>query len=313
VYTAKGLWRTIRAERPILMNSIPLLANFDMRSAGADAVLISVVTAVRNGERTLGRTIASVRLQTTQGLEYIIVDGASTDGTVNLIHANLDIVSTWKSEPDCGISDGFNKGIALASGKYVALLNADDWFSAGQIEYGVEALERSGADFVFGDLVYHDADGNTLYRVRGDREYAKSIARVMPALNHPTIIVRRSAYERHGLFDLRLRYAMDYEFLLRLHRAGCRGVYEPRIVGHMTLEGASDRNSAKALREGCEIAIRHGYPPLLATLQFRFRLLKGRMRRVMEKSLPAAISLPLRHLFNRSIVGPNKDERLHGN
>jgi len=295
------------------MKGIPLLASSDPHSTGAGAALVSVVTAVRDGEKTLGRTIASVRAQNIQGLEYIIVDGASTDGTVDLIRANLDIVGAWKSEPDCGISDGFNKGIAMTSGKYVALLNADDWFSPGQVGYGIEALEKTGADFAFGDLLYHDADGKTLYCVRGDPEYARSIARVMPALNHPTVIVRRSAYERHGLFDPRLRYAMDYEFLLRLHRAGCRGVYEPRMIGHMTLEGASDRNSARALREGCEIAIRHGYPPLLAALQFRFRLLKGRMRRLAEKWLPSAISLALRRLFNGNITGSNRDERLHRN
>jgi glycosyltransferase involved in cell wall biosynthesis len=264
--------------------------------------LLSLVTTVRNGEKTLARTIASVREQNIPSLEYIIIDGGSIDGTVDIICANKDIVSFWISEPDRGISDGFNKGIARAHGKYVQLLNADDWLSPGQLAFGLETLEATGADFVFGDLLYHDENGNHLYRVSGDPEYARSITRIMPALNHPTVIVRRAVYERHGLFDLGFRYAMDYEFLLRIHCAGCRGIYDPRMEGHMGLEGASDNNAAAALRESRDIAIRHGYPPSRAQAEFFYRLLKGKVRRSMEKLLPPPMSVALRHFFNKSIM-----------
>ncbi len=268
--------------------------------------LLSLVTVVRNGEKTLARTIASVREQNIAALEYIIIDGGSTDRTLDIIRANTDIVSSWISEPDRGISDGFNKGISRARGKYVQLLNADDWLSPGQLAFGLETLETTGAAFVFGDLLYHDENGIPLYRVSGDPGYARSIARIMPALNHPTVMVRRAVYERHGLFDLGFRYAMDYEFMLRIHRAGCRGIYDPRMEGHMALEGASDSNAVSALRESRDIAIRHGYPPLRAKTEFCYRLLKGKVRRSLEKLLPGPASLALRHLVNRSVMSAER-------
>jgi glycosyltransferase involved in cell wall biosynthesis len=278
-----------------IADRIPTMKDYHSRPGAA---MISVVTTVRNADRTLGRTIASVRAQKIPGLEYLIIDGGSTDNTLDVIRANADIVSFWKSEPDCGISDGFNKGIALSSGKYVTLLNADDWLSPGQLAVGVAALQESGADFVFGDLVYYDTFGNPLHCVRGDGAYGLRLARTMPALNHPTLIMRRTAYERHGLFDLTLRYAMDYELLLRFHKAGCRGIYEPRMTGRMSLEGESDLHSVAALREVRDISIRHGYPAPAAKALYGFRLLKSRARRLMEKTLPRTVSMALRRLFN---------------
>lgn len=278
---------------------IPFLPDYPSRPG---ASRLSVVTTVRNAVSTLPHTIASVRGQNIPGLDYVIVDAGSTDGTLDVIRANPDIVSLWKSEPDKGISDGFNKGIALSVGAYVTLLNADDRLSPGQLAAGLARLEESGADFVFGDLVYQDLHGTALHRVRGDAEYGARIPRTMPALNHPTLIMRRDAYERYGLFDTGLHYAMDYELLLRFHKAGCRGVYEPRMVGYMSLQGESDRHSAAVFREMREISIRHGYPALAANLLYAFRLVKGRARRIMEKILPHTASLALRRLFNKWVV-----------
>jgi glycosyltransferase involved in cell wall biosynthesis len=278
---------------------IPAFKDYATRAGTAR---LSIVTAVRNGGKTLGRTIASVRAQNIPGLEYVIVDAVSTDDTLGVIRANADIVSFWKSEPDRGISDGFNKGIALSTGTYVSLLNTDDWLLPGQLSAGLATLESSGADFVFGDLVYHDAQGVALHRVRGEADYANHISHGMPALNHPTIIMRRDAYERLGLFDIGLRYAMDYELLLRFHRAGCRGVYEPRMTGAMSLGGASDLHVAAALREVREISIRHGYSAVTAHLLYGFRLVKTRARGAAELLLPRAASVMLRRLFNRWVT-----------
>lgn len=266
------------------------------------APAISVVTTVRNAERTLGRTIDSVARQTVPGLEYIVVDACSTDGTLDIIRASSGVITHWISEKDRGISDGFNKGIALSRGRYVALVNADDWLSDGQLSAGIQALESSGADFAFGDLVYHDAAGKQLHRVTGDRDYARRIGYTMPALNHPTVIVRRTAYEQHGLFDLKWRLAMDYELLLRFHRAGCRGIYEPRINGHMTLEGVSDRQGRAALREVRDISILHGFSPMAAQIRYGYALAKGRIRRTVEAVLPHDFSRAVRSFFNPDIA-----------
>lgn len=103
------------------------------------------------------------------------------------------------------------------------------------------------------------ADGEA-YLMRGDPAYFRTIHRRMPRLNYPTVVVRRSVYEAHGLFDLRYRYAMDYDLLLRFHRQGVQGVYVPGVVGLMGLGGAPDRSYVQALVESRRIASRHGAP-----------------------------------------------------
>lgn len=264
-----------------------------------ETCVISVVTTTFNAAATFQRTIDSVKMQSFPGLEYIIVDAASTDGTLDIVRANADVVTHWISEKDRGISDGFNKGIALTRGRYVQLLNADDWLSPGQIAFGIETLEKTGADFVFGDLLYHALSGAETHRIKGEAGYSARIGHIMPGLNHPTVIVRREVYERLGLFDLNYKFAMDYELLLRFHKAGFRGAYDPRIVGHMTLDGASDRNTGATLREVRQIAIRHGYPPFLAWIRYLLRLVKWRGR-LLLRGLPRPLFDRLRRVFNRN-------------
>lgn len=279
----------------------PSIYDYPALPSGDARPVISVVTTVRNAERTLQRTIDSVRAQEISRLEYIVIDAVSTDGTLDIVRANSDVVTHWTSEDDRGISDGFNKGIALSRGKYVLLLNADDWLSPGQLAYGIETLESTGADFVFGDLIYHTTSGEATHRIRGEANYAKRITHIMPGLNHPTVIVRRSAYERFGLFDLSYRLAMDYELLLRFHRAGCAGLYDTRMVGHMALDGASVRNAASAFREVRRASIRHGYPAVVAWLRYGWRLFKWECHMALTW-IPKPVYVWLRRRFNRNYV-----------
>ena len=249
--------------------------------------MISVITTVRNGEKNLQRAINSVASQNISNLEYIIVDGASTDGTIDIICANSEKVSYWKSEKDDGISDGLNKGVALSTGQFIALVHADDWLSPGQIRRGIESLEAAEADFVFGDLIYYRGE-TVSHRIRGDARYRARLAHIMPDINHPTVIVRRSAYEIAGLFNTDYKYAMDYELFLRLEQFGMKGVYNPLLVSNMSLDGASDRYSHRALSEVRRASIAYGYPAFIAWARFLFRILKGDIRRLAQKLLPAS-------------------------
>ncbi len=220
---------------------------------------VSIVTVVRNGRSTIEQTIRSVLAQGVDGLEYLVVDGASTDGTIEVLRRFEDRLF-WISEPDDGISDAFNKGLAMARADVIALLNSDDWYAPGAVAASLEALERtSGAGFTFGDLASVEADGRT--RVyRGDPHYARVIHRRMPQLNHPTVFVRRSLYERLGLFRPKLRIAMDYDFLLRLHLAGVHGLYLPRVIAHMRADGLSNRLVPHSYREARDVALSQGEP-----------------------------------------------------
>jgi glycosyltransferase involved in cell wall biosynthesis len=259
-----------------------------------------MVTVVRNGGPTLERALASVLGQSYAPIEYIIVDGASTDGTIEVIRRFEHRLALWISEPDQGISEAFNKGIAASSGELIGLLNADDWMEPEQVAHAVAALEASGADFVFGDLAVHDASGEVSHRIRGDADYARRLATGMPAVSHPTVLARRSAYERIGLFDLRCRVAMDYDWLLRAERAGCRGVYAPEVVAHMSLGGVSDERYLRALAEVRDISRRHGVPAAAAFARFGYRVVKGRLQRALKRLAPRPLYDFLRRRVNRS-------------
>jgi glycosyltransferase involved in cell wall biosynthesis len=275
-------------------------------SQGQGNPVVSIITAVRNGALCLERTIQSVLSQSYSPIEYIIIDGGSTDGTIDVIRRYDDKISSWVSEPDNGISDAFNKGIAAAHGEFVALLNADDWLSEDQIAQGVRALQSFSADYVYGDLLFHDENGVILYRINGDPDYGRIIRSKMPELCHPTVLARRSVYERFGLFDTRYRYAMDYEWALRLHVQGAQGKYVKEIVGHMGLGGASDASFRQAIREVRDIAIQYGRSRIIAEIEYRYRIIKGTTRRMLERSVPNALFDRLRNLFNPRYAGKVK-------
>jgi glycosyltransferase involved in cell wall biosynthesis len=261
---------------------------------------VTLITVTLNAARTLARTIESVQAQTFQDIEHVVVDGGSRDGTRELLRSMLRPQDTWISEPDDGISDAFNKGLALAAGDYLQFINADDWLSPDQVALAVAALEATGADFVFGDLIFYQG-GRPAFRFSGDAQYHRSIRRRMPALNHPTALVRRTAFERVGMFDPVYRCAMDYDWFLRLHLAGGRGVHVRGLVGHMNHDGVSNIDYARTFREVEAIAVRHGRNAKLARIERICRLVKTRTARQLRGPAQPLYRIIRRHI-NRSYV-----------
>lgn len=272
-----------------------------------DQPKVSLITVVLNGGEALARTFDSVFAQTYQPIDYIVIDGGSTDGSVDLIKRHHERIAFWVSEPDSGISDAFNKGIAAAKGEYIGLLNADDWLSPHQIEEAVRALETSNAGFAFGDLLYHAPSGETLHKIHGDPGYGSKIKSLMPALNHPSMLAKRQVFDEIGGFDQRYHVAMDYDWALRAHLAGHKGVYSSKIIGHMTLNGTSDRQFIEGLKEVRQIAIRHGQSMVFAWPLFSFRVVKGMMQRLFYRYAPASLYRWLRGLFNRNYQPVSQD------
>ena len=260
-----------------------------------DPPLVSIVTVTLNAAATLERTIASVQAQTFHSIEHVLVDGGSTDASLSIIRDRVRPQDCWISEKDRGISDAFNKGVALARGRFVLILNADDWLSPDQVERSVAALEESRADFVFGDLIFYEGD-KQLFRYVGDPNYAAVIHRRWPAVGHPTLLAARSCFERIGLFDPLYRNAMDYDWLLRLHRAGCHGVYRSAIVGHMTHDGVSNLQFGRTIDEIRRIVVAQGRNSILAAIEAGFRLLKTRLAQPVKRR-----GRPLYQFIRRSI------------
>jgi GT2 family glycosyltransferase len=250
------------------------------------APTVSVITVSLNAVDTLPATIDSVHTQQFQDFEYIVIDGGSTDGTVDLLKRRLRPQDYWISESDLGISDAFNKGVVLASGAYIQFINADDWMAPDQLQAAVTAIEQTGADFVFGDLLFYENRKQT-YCYRGDPDYCRFIKSRMPALNHPTALARRSAFEEIGLFDLKYRLAMDYDWFLRLHNAGGCGAYNSAIIAHMNHAGVSNLQFRQTVAEVERIAIAHGRSPTLARLERLIRTGKTIIsQKVKQRSRP---------------------------
>ncbi|HMD13469.1 MAG TPA: glycosyltransferase family 2 protein [Bacteroidota bacterium] len=239
--------------------------------------LVSVITVCRNSAATIRATIASVERQTYSPIQYIIIDGGSNDGTLAEIKKHSGRVDVLISENDRGISDAFNKGIALAKGEFIQLLNADDILDDHTIEKSVALLTSNPqAGFVFGDVVKVDTTGNR-EKISGDPNYAHTIRYTMGAIPHPSVLARRRLYDVYGGFDLRWHIAMDYDWLLRVHRGGEKGIYSSEILVVMTAGGMSDANMLAAYREVRDISIEHGLLRVIAQAYYGARFLKHKL------------------------------------
>jgi GT2 family glycosyltransferase len=212
--------------------------------------------------------LATEQAQSFARIAHIIVDGGTTDRTLGIVRRLARPQDYWLSEKDRGISDAFNKGVALTRGRYVQILNAGDWLSQNQIARAVATLEKTRMDFVFGDLVFYENERPN-FHYAGDAHYARVISRRWPSIGHPTVLATRAAFERVGLFDLNYRNAMDYDWLLRLHRAGGVGLYCRDVVAHMTHAGVSNRQFARTIEEVRQIVVAHGRGKFLAGIEAR--------------------------------------------
>ena len=182
---------------------------------------ISVITATYNSGRTIGDTLESVLRQTYSDVELIVVDGASRDDTMDVVRRyepRFGGRMHWTSEPDRGIYDAMNKGIARATGDVIGILNSDDFYTSDTVlERVAEAMAGSDIDAVYGDIHYvRDGDLHKCVRYYSSRPFRRGLMRLgfMPA--HPSFYCRREVYERCGTFDTTYRVAADFENLLRL-------------------------------------------------------------------------------------------------
>jgi len=214
-------------------------------------VKVSVITVSYNNRETLEETITSVSTQSYEELEYIIVDGDSTDGTKNLIKKYEDQLSMWISEPDEGMYDAMNKGLAMATGDLVGFLHADDFYASPDvIEQVVETLLQETADACYADLKYvHKSNSAKVIRTwkSGKYEPGYFFNGWMPP--HPTLFVKKEIYERYGGFKTELGTAADYELMLRLiHKHRIKLAYLPETIIKMRVGGESNSSIINRLK-----------------------------------------------------------------
>jgi hypothetical protein len=265
---------------------------------------VSVVTVCFNAADTIASALRSVEAQYYGDIEYIVVDGGSTDGTLETVKAcgRVDLAISLR---DKGIADAFNRGAALASGEFIAFLNADDVWPANHLAKAITALSKNAdAAFVFGDLVRADEAAGHYYVMRGDTDYRAKLRAWPPEFNHPSFVTRRSAFEMVGLFDLDYRICMDLEWLIRLDIAGLYGRKVDDLWVVMRCGGVSDqfdRMFGDVKRILLSAGVSRGRVNLL--------LLKARMKTATKRLLvvigAAGLADAIRQRLNDNFVASN--------
>lgn len=219
-----------------------------------DYPLVSIITVVYNGAATIEQTIQSVINQTYQNIEYIIIDGSSTDGTQDIVNRYKDNIAYFVSERDEGLYDAMNKGIRNASGDVIGIINSDDWYELDAVSKVVEAfVSDDEVGLVYGNVLVHDKEGGQ--RLAKPQELETMWYRM--AVSHPAVFIRKAVYEKHGLFDLQRGIAADYELVLRLYSRNVVFQYVEDILAHFRLGGLSQIHFYECELGVCDIA--YGY------------------------------------------------------
>lgn len=206
--------------------------------------LISIITVVYNGEKHLEETIQSVINQTYTNIEYIIIDGGSTDKTLGIIKKYKENIDYWISEKDSGIYDAMNKGIKASKGEYIGLVNSDDYYEYNAIEIIVNQIKKQpDKDVFFGNMymINKYLSGKKIQTYKKGENLEKRFS-----IWHPTTFVKKQTYTEYGLFDTSYKIAADYELLLRFHTKKCKFQYINKAISNFREGGISYYNKSLA-------------------------------------------------------------------
>jgi glycosyltransferase involved in cell wall biosynthesis len=242
--------------------------------------LVSVITVVYNGEKTLEETILSVLNQSYKNIEYLLIDGVSTDRTFDIIKKYNDKIDYWISEPDNGIYDAMNKGIGLAQGDIIGLLNSDDWYEQNACSLIVDEYLKSPKSMIYGNMKVHYKDGLT--NIHSINVPKKKENFHLSAV-HPTFFVPSIIYWQYGCFNLKYRVAADHDFLLRIFENNISFKKLDTVITNFR-EGGFSQNDA-GTRDVYLIAKEHGFS-LIAIAKFFLRSKIVRIKNSIKTMFP---------------------------
>jgi len=212
---------------------------------------ISIITPTYNSTKTISRTIESIIMQDHSDIEYIIIDGNSSDLTLNLVLSYKNKLNIrYISEKDNGIYDAMNKGIKMATGDIIGILNSDDFYENKNVLSDiVEAFNNPKVDAVYGDISYFAEDTNKVTRYWKAGEYKESNLNNGWTIPHPALFLRKSVYDKYGLFNIDLKTAADYEFILRMIKINNIQVkYIPKVFTRMFNGGNSGQSFKQRMK-----------------------------------------------------------------
>ncbi|GAL95608.1 glycosyltransferase family 2 protein [Microcystis aeruginosa] len=246
--------------------------------------LVTIITVVFNGEKYLEQTIQSVINQTYDNVEYIVIDGGSTDGTVEIIHKYEDAIDYWLSEPDQGLYFAMNKAISLAMGEIIGNLNCGDWYELDAIQNSVLALNDSQADYAYGSVYLVNQKGERIgkFSAMTGEKLNQSIYYVQP-YPHISAFVKKLVYLQEGSFNTKYKVAADHEFSLRIHTKNYQGVEIKKVLGNIRPGGLSGKIIAK--EESRDIAIEYGVNKTYAYLLFLYYTINSYLVKILPHFL----------------------------
>lgn len=239
-------------------------------------ILVSVLTPCYNSIKTIEKTLECIEKQTYQNIEYIIVDGGSTDGTLEMIEqhrSRLPKQFTLVSEKDSGIYDAMNKGIGLAKGQLIGIVNSDDWYENDTVEQIVEHYQGNLYEVIYGmQRTFLNGREKATFIYHHDFLSEQMIT-------HPTCFVTKETYQKFGTFDLKYRSAADYDLMLRFYESK-EVIFTPieRVLSNFQLGGMS--SSQVGVRENAAIRYKRGY---MSKKKYWFVIVKSRVYEWLHK------------------------------
>jgi|SRR6185369_7194019 len=232
-------------------------------------MLVSVVTPTYNSAATITRCIDSVRAQDYSHIEHLVIDGGSTDGTVELLN---QMGVRYLSEPDAGIYHAMNKGVRMATGEIIHILNSDDWYSANDVVSTMVSFMESGKyDICHAYIAQVNPEGDEICINGADVSKAQLLNKMRVA--HPSCFVRSAVYRRLGDFSQGFGIAADYDFVLRIW-ARVKVGFLPKRVVQMQLAGASSGNPVRSYKESMAVSLVHGKGVIPALVIFCYECVK---------------------------------------
>jgi glycosyltransferase involved in cell wall biosynthesis len=218
---------------------------------------ITIITVVYNNKATIRNAIESVLSQTYKNIEYIVIDGKSTDGTFDILNEYSTIINKILSEIDNGIYDAMNKGLKLATGDVIGILNSDDFYKNNDIlnEVMLHFNSDQKLDILYGDLVYVKPDNIArVVRTWKSKPYYPKFFENGGVPPHPSLFVSARVYKEAGYFNLKYRLASDYEFMLRIFKKfSFNAKYYPLVFVYMRLGGATNNSLKNIIKGNAEI------------------------------------------------------------
>lgn len=217
---------------------------------------ISVITICYNSVNTLEKTILSVINQNYDNLEYIVIDGGSKDGTVDIIKKYQNNIAYWVSEPDKGISDAFNKGIAAATGEIIGIVNSDDQYLPEALRTIAENYDEE-IDVYRGSILIHDEDKKLEYTYQPSMKFNKLPIKVNVC--HLPTFIRKEAYEKYGGYNTEFKLAMDLDLLRRFYHSGAKFKKIDKVLGRFNVGGIStEAGIEKGFEERRKVILKNG-------------------------------------------------------